>query len=160
VNLSLTVQRAAEDRTVPDDAFIESAVAAALDARIDEPAELCLRIVDVEEIRELNARYRGRDKATNVLSFTYAHPAEAGMLLGDLAICAAVVAEEAAEQGKSPLAHWAHMLVHGTLHLLGHDHIGDHEAAEMEGIEREILARLGFSDPYRPRDRAAFSSDT
>jgi len=160
VNLSLTVQRAVDDRTVPDDAFIESTIGAVLAERMRDPVELCVRVVGGEEIRALNARYRGRDKATNVLSFTYAEPAEAGVLLGDLAICAAVVAAEAAEQGKSLEAHWAHMLVHGTLHLLGHDHIGDHEAAEMEDIECEILARLGFSDPYRPRDRAAFSSDT
>lgn len=109
--------------------------------------ELTLRIVGEAESRALNRRYRGKDRPTNVLSF----PAEAApgeKRLGDLVICAPVVAREAAEQGKHPGAHWAHMVVHGCLHLLGYDHELRQEAEAMEAKERKILTRLGFSDPY------------
>ncbi|MEE7567916.1 rRNA maturation RNase YbeY, partial [Xanthomonas sp. Kuri4-3] len=127
-------------------------VAAALKGRIRE-ADLAIRLVDEKEGRSLNHHYRGKDYATNVLSF----PAELpeGLpkgiklpLLGDLVICAPVVAREAAEQGKPLAAHYAHLTVHGTLHLLGWDHEDDREAEAMEQLEREILAELGVSDPY------------
>jgi probable rRNA maturation factor len=109
---------------------------------------LGIRVVDANEGRELNARWRGRDRATNVLSF----PAAPGLRprqLGDLVVCAPVVAREAREQGKPLAAHWAHMIVHGTLHLLGFDHARAADARRMEGRERALLARLGFADPYR-----------
>nr|WP_260295329.1 rRNA maturation RNase YbeY [Sedimenticola hydrogenitrophicus] len=125
---------------------------AALHGRL-ERAELVVRIVDREESRQLNREYRGKDSTTNVLSFPFEAPAVVaddplGDLLGDLVICAPLVAQEAAEQGKPLEAHWAHLLVHGVLHLLGFDHINDPEAETMEGLEVEILESLGYSDPY------------
>jgi probable rRNA maturation factor len=112
-----------------------------------------VRIVDEAESRGLNREYRGKDRPTNVLSFPFEPPpgVPEGALddhLGDLVICAPVVLGEAAVQGKTPEAHWAHMVIHGVLHLLGRDHQNDAEAAEMEGREREILRRLGYPDPY------------
>lgn len=120
-------------------------------------AELSIRVVDAGEGRELNRQYRGKDYATNVLSFPADIPDYVELpLLGDLVICAPVVASEAREQGKPAQAHWAHMVVHGVLHLLGYDHEQEAEAERMEGREREILAGLGFDDPYlAPDDRAA-----
>ena len=112
--------------------------------------ELAIRIVGKRESRRLNAQWRSKDYATNVLSF----PAEGVPAvvrprpLGDLVICAPVVAAEAHEQGKTQAAHWAHMVVHGVLHLLGHDHEHDAEAERMERLERRLLAGLGFADPY------------
>ena len=132
-------------------------VAAALDGRIRE-ADLAIRIVDAKEGRALNRHYRGKDYATNVLSF----PAEVAEgvklpkgvkmpLLGDLVICAPVVAKEARDQGKPLNAHYAHLTVHGALHLLGWDHEDECDAECMEKLEREILAGLGIDDPYRER---------
>jgi metalloprotein, YbeY/UPF0054 family len=132
-------------------------VAAALDGRIRE-ADLAIRIVDAKEGRALNRHYRGKDYATNVLSF----PAEVAEgvklpkgvkmpLLGDLVLCAPVIAREAREQGKPLNAHYAHLTVHGALHLLGWDHEDECDAECMEKLEREILAGLGIDDPYRER---------
>lgn len=114
-----------------------------------DQAELTIRIVDESEISELNRQYRNKDYATNVLSF----PVDSDLpldipLLGDLVICASVVAREAQEQRKSLKAHWAHMVIHGTLHLLGYDHIEDNQAAAMEAKEIEYLNYFGFSNPY------------
>ncbi|MGL5337628.1 MAG: rRNA maturation RNase YbeY, partial [Aeromonas veronii] len=93
--------------------------------------------------------YRGKDKPTNVLSFPFEAPPGLELpLLGDLVICRQVVEREAEEQGKPLMAHWAHMVVHGSLHLLGYDHIEDEEAEEMEALERDIMQELGFADPY------------
>ena len=114
----------------------------------DEP-ELTIRLVESEESQQLNFEYRGKDKPTNVLSFPFEVPAGIPLqLLGDLVICAPVVQLEATQQNKTPEAHWAHMVVHGCLHLLGYDHIKDDEAEIMEDLERQIMAELGFSDPY------------
>ena len=111
--------------------------------------ELTIRLVTPDESQQLNAEYRGKDKPTNVLSFPFEAPPQVPIpLLGDLIVCVDVVEQEAAEQGKTTTAHWAHMIVHGCLHLLGYDHIKDDEAEIMEGLEREIMAQLGFSDPY------------
>src|SRR5690242_16264490 len=123
--------------------------AALFAARHRKPVELSIRIVDAREGRALNRQYRGRDYATNVLSF----PAElprgiAPPLLGDLAICAPVVVREAREQGKTPRDHYAHLTVHGVLHLLGFDHQNEREAARMEKLETGVLAELGIADPY------------
>ena len=132
----------------PDDGSFERWVAAALDGRRDE-AVVSLRVVDAEEGRALNAQWRGRDAPTNVLSFPAELPEEVGLpLLGDLVLCAPVVAREAAEQGKAVDDHWAHLVVHGVLHLLGMDHQDDSEAEAMEALEREILTALGIADPY------------
>ena len=114
-------------------------------------SELTIRLVDDAEARELNNTWRHKDYATNVLSFPADIPD--GLLdiplLGDLVICVAVVEHEAAEQGKELAAHWAHLVIHGCLHLLGYDHIDDDEATEMEDLERKLLAELGYADPYQ-----------
>ena len=130
-------------------------VAAALDNRIRE-ADLALRIVGTKEGRALNRHYRGKDYATNVLSFPADLPEglPAGVrlpLLGDLVLCAPVIAKEAREQKKPLAAHYAHMTVHGALHLLGWDHDNDTDADCMEQLEREILAGIGIEDPYLER---------
>jgi probable rRNA maturation factor len=123
--------------------------------RAAEPgaARITVRIVDEDEGRELNRDYRGKDYATNVLTFAYDEgedmPLPEGLpLMGDLVLCRQVVEREAAEQGKALEAHYAHLSVHGMLHLQGFDHIEDAEAEEMEAREREILAGLGYPDPY------------
>ncbi len=114
-----------------------------------KPAELSIRIVDVDEGRMLNRHYRGKDYATNVLSFPVElPPGVRAPLIGDLAICAPVVLREAADQAKTPRDHWAHLTIHGVLHLLGHDHVDDAEAIAMEALETRILAGLGITDPY------------
>ncbi len=115
--------------------------------------ELSLLIVDATAGAELNRDYRGRDYATNVLSFQVElPPGVKSPLIGDLAVCATVVAREAQEQGKSLRDHYAHMVIHGTLHLIGYDHIDDADAVAMEALETKLLATLGIADPYAPRD--------
>ena len=123
--------------------------AAASLGRRHRAAELGIRVVGAAEGRRLNRDFRGKDKATNVLSFPVPPvPPCAGRFLGDLVVCAPVVAREAREQGKPLRAHWAHMVVHGTLHLLGEDHDTAGRAAAMEAREIAILAGLGFGNPY------------
>ena len=147
--LELDLQLASAAGNLPDEAQLRLWCAAALSPRTDD-SELTIRIVDEAEGRELNNQWRGKDYATNVLSF----PADVpdGLLdiplLGDLVICAGVVEREAAEQDKRLEAHWAHLVIHGCLHLLGYDHIEDEEAEEMEALERQLLASLGYPDPY------------
>ncbi|MEF1289766.1 rRNA maturation RNase YbeY [Vibrio sp. M260118] len=117
--------------------------------RFQPQAEVTVRLVDEEESHQLNHDYRGKDKPTNVLSFPFEAPPGIEMdLLGDLIICRQVVEREAVEQNKPLMAHWAHMVVHGSLHLLGYDHIEDDEAEEMESLETEIMQGMGFKDPY------------
>lgn len=112
--------------------------------------EITIRIVDETESQTLNREYRGKDKSTNVLSFPFDAPDGLDIdLLGDLVICAAVVRNEAEQQGKALQHHWAHMIIHGTLHLLGYDHINDADADIMEGLEIDILSQLGIDDPYQ-----------
>ena len=112
-----------------------------------------MRVVDAEEMQSLNCEYRQQDAPTNVLSFPVGEieglPVAAGNFLGDIVVCASVVNREASEQGKHPNDHWAHMLVHGTLHLLGYDHQIDTEAAKMEALEQRVLAQHGVANPYR-----------
>ncbi|MCY0966000.1 rRNA maturation RNase YbeY [Parathalassolituus penaei] len=156
MNLYLDLQNALETEMagLPDEEQLNRWVLAALEGRcdLDEP-ELTIRITDEAESQELNAEYRGKDYPTNVLSFPFEAPPEVPIpLLGDLVICAPVVFREATEQGKTAESHWAHMVIHGCLHLLGYDHINDDEAEEMEGIERQIMASLGFEDPYLEDD--------
>ena len=153
--VQVDVQLACDDADIPSAAEIQSWVEAALaqsGAGPDGDVEVGVRVVGVEEIRTLNRHYREQDKPTNVLSFPIGTidglPDGAGRPLGDLVICAPVVAEEAGQQGKSLADHWGHMLVHGTLHLLGFDHATDAEAAEMEALEARILASRSVTDPY------------
>ena len=149
MSLQLEVQRASQLDDLPaDEALTSWAVAAAPEA--DLAQDLVIRIVDEEESADLNGRYRDKPYATNVLSFPSDVPEEiAEPALGDLVVCAPVVRREAAEQGKSEAAHWAHMIVHGVLHLRGYDHIEDAEAERMEALEAAILSDLGFADPYK-----------
>lgn len=160
MNLVVDVQYALDDAVedapaMPTADQFEAWAAAALAGRREE-AELSIRVVDEAEGSELNQAYRHRPGPTNVLSFPFDSPAEFEIpLLGDVVICAPVVAREAREQGKPALAHWAHMTVHGTLHLLGYDHETPAEADEMERLEARILDGLGYSDPYAAECAAA-----
>lgn len=140
-------------RGLPASASFKHWVAAALvGAGHTRDTELSIRIVDTAEGLELNHQYRDKDYATNVLSFPVELPAGIEVpLIGDLVICAPVVAREAVEQNKTARHHWAHLTVHGVLHLLGYDHIVDAEAEVMESLERRILATLDIPDPYQLR---------
>ena len=133
-----------EHKTLLPKATVTAWIRAALFA----DAELTVRFVDADEGRTLNRTYRGKDYATNVLTFAYAE-SEDDPVTGDLILCCPVVEKEAAEQGKTLAEHYAHLLVHGTLHAQGYDHEVEEEAQEMEAIETEILAALGFRDPYQ-----------
>lgn len=139
----------ATDGAVPDEADLHRWCELALRQRKGD-SELTIRLVDETEGRELNRTWRQKDYATNVLSFPADVPDELLdiPLLGDLVICVPVVEREAAEQRKALQAHWAHLVIHGCLHLLGYDHIDDDEAEEMESLERQLLAELGHADPY------------
>lgn len=148
-NLELDLQIATQDtESLPSyDDFALWASSALPDT--DENYEVTIRVVDEEESQSLNHDYRGKDKPTNVLSFPFeAPPGITLSLLGDLVICAQVVKKEAYEQQKDTFHHWAHMTIHGILHLRGYDHINDDEAEEMEAIEKQLLANLSIPDPY------------
>ena len=133
---------------LPTEEQIVQWATAAVQPEGDE-VEMTVRIVDEAESHELNLTYRGKDRPTNVLSFPFECPDEVELpLLGDLVICRQVVEREAAEKEKPLMSHWAHMVVHGSLHLLGYDHIEDDEAEEMESLETQIMQGLGFDDPY------------
>ena len=145
----IDLQIACEQETgLPTAEQIEQWATAAVQPQSDE-MEMTVRIVDEAESHALNLNYRGKDRPTNVLSFPFECPDEVELpLLGDLVICRQVVEREAQEQDKPVMAHWAHMVVHGSLHLLGYDHIEDDEAKEMESLETQIMTGLGFADPY------------
>lgn len=148
VELDLAVSYAIPRRGLPAAVSFRRWAHAALAGRIRR-ADLALRIVGEREGRALNRHYRGRDYATNVLSFPAELPPGVTLpILGDIVMCAPVVAREAREQGKELLAHYAHLTVHGVLHLLGWDHENTREAEAMEALERQILDSLGFDDPY------------
>lgn len=150
--ITVDTELASSAANLPGQALLERWVAAAVGSRRPE-AEVSLLIVDEPQGQALNRDYRGKDYPTNVLSFPADLPPELKLpLLGDLVVCAPVVAREAAEQGKTEESHWAHMLVHGTLHLLGYDHIDDDEADAMEALETEILLGLGYPAPYADRE--------
>ena len=137
-----------QESGLPTAEQIEQWATAAVEPQSDE-VEMTVRIVDEAESHELNLNYRGKDRPTNVLSFPFECPDEVELpLLGDLVICRQVVEREAQEQDKPVMAHWAHMVVHGSLHLLGYDHIEDDEAEKMESLETQIMTGLGFADPY------------
>ena len=147
-NVLIDIQIASDSQSLPSEQDFQHWAEAAVGSHRDE-AEISLRIVDTEEGAELNQQWRQKQGPTNVLSFPSDLPAELELpLLGDLVACAPVVEREAGEQNKSLQAHWAHMIVHGTLHLLGYDHIDDNEAEEMEALETRVVKSLGFPDPY------------
>jgi len=150
VDLQIDIAIASQSEGLPETGQIERWVGAALEAASDRAsAEVSVYLVDEAEGQALNHQYRHQNKPTNVLSFPADLPAELELpLLGDLVICAPVVAREAREQAKSAEAHWAHMLVHGTLHLLGYDHIDPIEAEAMESLETRILTQLNYPAPY------------
>jgi len=154
----LDVRRATRSGFVPATAQLRTWAAAALGAR-SRGAEIALLVVGRARSRTLNRQYRGRDKATNVLSFPApaippapaAGRALSARPLGDIVICPEVLRREAREQGKRERDHWMHLFIHGVLHLVGHDHLHDDEAQRMERLERRLLRRFGVADPYLPR---------
>ncbi|MEK6595420.1 MAG: rRNA maturation RNase YbeY [Pseudomonadota bacterium] len=141
-SFKLAVQYATDSTELPARSQFRRWVKAAL----MQDAEIVLRLVDEAEGRELNRQFRNKDYATNVLTFVYDGTQP---LTGDIVLCAAIVKKEAGQQHKNLLAHYAHLTVHGVLHLQGYDHIEDSEAAAMEQMETQILARLGYDDPYQ-----------
>ncbi len=146
----ITIQRIVKEKSLPSNIKFKKWVTAVLKNKLFS-AEITLRIVDKNEITELNTTYRHKKKPTNVLSFPFDMPEECDddlPILGDIVICADVILEEAIAQEKTVEAHWAHMVVHGTLHLLGYDHEKETDADIMEAEEIKILASLGFSNPY------------
>lgn len=151
-NIILDLQIVTKDQqNLPSEQQLEKWLKVIL-SKFQDQAELTIRIVDAEESQYLNNTYRHKNKPTNVLSFPFESPIDIDVpLLGDLVICKSVVEKEALEQQKTLQSHWAHMIVHGCLHLLGYDHITDNEANEMESIEIEIMHHLGFDNPYQER---------
>ncbi len=154
IDLQIAVQDTNDIPTLEN--ITKYAETAAEDVKAD--ADMTVRIVEEEESHQLDLEYRHKDRPTNVLSFPYEIPEDlppevrdevAGNLIGDLVICKKVVEREALEQHKTFEEHWAHMIVHGTLHLLGFDHITDAEAEVMEAKEKEVMLKLGFEDPYK-----------
>jgi probable rRNA maturation factor len=155
MNLSIDIQKACASEDSPDEDSITRWVSAAIRDERDE-CELSIRIVDELESADFNQRYRGKSGATNVLSFPFdAVTPEPLPILGDLVICAPVLVREAAEQQKTTTAHWAHIVIHGVLHLLGYDHIEDQDAEQMESLETEIMLVLDFPPPYRILDESS-----
>ncbi len=144
--IRVEVQYSYSDQSIPNEEDFQ-----AWAARVDsiKEADVAIRIVDEQEMTALNMRYRQKAGPTNVLSFPAELPEGVDLpFLGDVIICAPIVAKEAVEQQKSLLSHWAHMSVHGILHLQGYDHIDEADAAEMESIETSVLNNLGFENPY------------
>ncbi|MBI5911510.1 MAG: rRNA maturation RNase YbeY [Betaproteobacteria bacterium] len=144
VTLVLTVQKAVASPGLPTNSELRRWLAAAL----EQSAAITVRFVGTAEGRRLNREYRDRDYATNVLSFDYGSSAVGRALAGDIVLCAPVLRREARAQGKPLAAHVAHLAVHGALHLQGHDHRSPSAAARMEALEKRILAKLAFPDPY------------
>lgn len=146
MTIDLDVQIVSKNSNIPEVEDFENWARAVVS---DEETSACLRVVDELEAQSLNKQYRKIDKATNVLSFPAEIPPQIDMkFLGDIVICAQVVEEEAQKQGKPSSAHWAHLLVHGLLHLQGYDHQDDPAANKMETLEIEILRKLNISNPY------------
>jgi probable rRNA maturation factor len=151
---ALEVQYVSDCGALPSEAALLRWAQAALPSGAPSPG-LVIRVVDEDESLELNSQYRGKDKPTNVLSFPFEVPEGVDMNhLGDLVICAGVVNREAVEQGKPADHHWAHMVVHGVLHLRGYDHLTGAQADEMESLEKQMLEGLGIPDPYRTQGMA------
>lgn len=149
--LELTLQNATQETELPLKEDILCWASMAIGDRVPA-AELSIRLVDIPEIQQLNKRYRHQDKPTNVLAFPAQLPKDLPLdvvLLGDVVICAPIVRQEASEQQKPLMAHWAHMVIHGVLHLLGYDHVDSKEALQMELLETSLLEQLGYPDPYQ-----------
>ncbi len=146
--MTIDVQIADQVTSPPDVQMLQGIGERVLEQLDKAGHEVCVRIVEADESRTLNERYRGKDKPTNVLSFPADLPAETIPLLGDLVICAPVVIEEARQQSKQVDDHYTHMLVHGLLHLGGYDHEEEQQAQQMEALEVALLAEFGVEDPY------------
>jgi probable rRNA maturation factor len=147
IEMSVSENLDAEEEDIPDAAMVQHWAEKA--CLCDDPLITSVRIVSKDEMRELNHIWRGRNSPTNVLSFPMQSPDEVDLkILGDLALCADVINSEARQQHKPVQAHWAHMVVHGMLHLQGYDHIDEHQADEMEALEIRVLDQLGFENPY------------
>lgn len=156
MSLDIAIQNVSLQNRIPTEELIRKWVNEALlqpGNNLEKTMELTVRIVDEEEGTELNQNWRNKSGATNVLSFPYQDEMNTeddnNPLLGDIVICAPIVRREATEQGKPEESHWAHLVVHGTLHLLGYDHIEASEARKMESLECSILSKLGYADPYQ-----------
>ena len=148
MTIILDIQSASTSEDAPDEQSIKRWVGAVIDSNQGD-TELSVRIVDEPEGKLLNETYRGTSGATNVLSFPFENQTPEPLpLIGDIVVCAPIVQREAKQQNKDLNAHWAHMIIHGVLHLLGYDHQNDSEAAVMEGLETEIMQKLGFPPPY------------
>ena len=144
------IQLADNSVKAPDAQHIRGWVAAVFTTLERPPLALTVRVVGEEEMTKLNHRHRGRNQPTNVLSFPIEPlPGMCTDLLGDIVVCGPVVDRDAEIQHKLPIGHWAHMVVHGMLHLFGYDHDSDQEATAMETLEKSVLEELGFSDPYQ-----------
>ena len=156
MEIILDLQNAINSQQVPEKKSIENWISSTLtkiDKQFVQP-EITIRIVSPEESQALNLQYREKNKPTNVLSFPFEAPEmipveEIGELLGDLVICESILLQEAKQQNKSLESHWAHMVVHGVLHLLGFDHVDNKDAEKMEALEVKVLSDLGFKDPYQ-----------
>lgn len=149
MKVQLNVQNVSTSERVPESAQLLQWAETALSGINEDSVELGVRIVDEDESAELNSRYRKKQGPTNVLSFSYEDPPGASSnILGDLVICAPIVQHEAREQNKSPDAHWAHMVVHGIMHLRGYDHEQDDDAEIMQNKETQLLKILGYPNPY------------
>jgi len=145
----LDVQIACEEKNLPSTEQLQLWAETALSTLENDP-ELTIRLVESQESQALNHQYRQKDKPTNVLSFPFEVPEGIDLnLLGDLVICSDVVSQEAKAQNKQNLDHWAHLVIHGCLHLLGYDHIEEDEAVEMESLEIKLLSTLGIDNPYQ-----------
>jgi probable rRNA maturation factor len=145
-SILLTIQRVSNLPNIPSDRAFKSWIHAAL-AKVDQPCELTLRVVNAAEGRNLNSAFRGKDYATNVLTFVY-HEPKSPMLMGDIVLCAPIVAREARTQQKTLRDHYAHLTIHGVLHLAGFDHVKPRDAKKMEALEVALLAAFKIADPY------------
>jgi probable rRNA maturation factor len=150
MSLTLDLQVACDQPTLPTPQDFQCWLDLVCDHARREETEVTVRIVTAEESQQLNHQYRGKQSPTNVLAFPFESPREVELpLLGDIVICAEIVAQEAKQQHKLPFNHWAHLTVHGGLHLLGYDHIEEQAAQQMESIEIALLKKIGIDDPYQ-----------